>query len=242
MQCPYIFFISKKKQKRRKAPLVAAKHVKMANNCLIIGDSYSTYEGCVPKGFAVYYTPEGKGPEHPTTKMQLNETWWSRMLAKTDFRLIENNSWSGSTICYTAYEGRDCSMNSSFIYRYRQLYKNGFFSQNRIDTVFVFGGTNDSWSNAPLGEMKLENFTEKDLYRVLPAICYFMKTLKEDLPTTRVIFIANCDIKEEITACMRSAGEHFGVEVISLLGVTKVAGHPTPVGMAEICEQVMAKL
>ena len=133
-------------------------------------------------------------------------------------------------------------MNSSFIYRYRQLHREGFFTRNRIDTLFVFGGTNDSWSNAPLGEMKFSSFTEKDLYQVLPAICYFMKVIKEDLPSTRVIFIANCDIKEEIISCIKTAGEHFGVEVIALSGVTKVSGHPTPVGMKEICEQVIAAL
>ena len=74
---------------------------KNVNNCLIIGDSYSTFEGCVPAGYAVYYTTEGKGPEYPATKMNQEETWWSRMLSETGATIVQNNSWSGSTICYT---------------------------------------------------------------------------------------------------------------------------------------------
>ena len=214
----------------------------MVNNCLIIGDSYSTYEGYIPKGYVAYYTPEGKGPEYPATKMELDQTWWRLMLAETKATLVENNSWSGSTIGYTGYEGRDCSMTSSFIYRYRQLRGEGFFEKNKIDTLFVFGGTNDSWSDAPLGEVKFDGFVEKDLYNVLPAICYFIKTLKAQLPDTRVIFIANCNIKEEIVSCMRAAAEKFGAELIELSGVDKLCGHPTPLGMKNICDQVIAAL
>ena len=174
--------------------------------------------------------------------MNQEETWWSRMLSETGATIVQNNSWSGSTICYTGYEGRDCSMSSSFIYRYRQLRTGGFFEKNKVDTLFVFGATNDSWSNAPLGEMKFEGFVEKDLYQVLPAICYFMKTLKAELPEVRIVFIANCDIKKEITDCMKAAGEKFGVEVIELSGVDKLCGHPTPLGMKNICDQVLSAL
>lgn len=214
--------------------------MKKVNNCLIIGDSYSTYEGCIPAGYAVYYSPMGRGEEFPATKMKLEETWWSRLLQKTGATLVQNNSWSGSTICYTGYEGKDCSMSSSFIYRYRELYKQGFFRENRIDTLFVFGGTNDSWSDAPLGEEKYSDFTEKDLYCVLPAICYFVKTLKAELPETRILLIANCDIKNEVVSCMKHAAERFGAEVIELSGIEKMCGHPIPRGMEQICEQVVA--
>lgn len=214
----------------------------MVKNCLIIGDSYSTYKGCIPENYAVYYTPDGWGEDIIVNKMKQEETWWSRMLALTDATILQNNSWSGATICYTGYDGCDCSMSSSFIYRYRELYKKGFFTQNRVDTLFVFGGTNDSWSNAPLGEMKFSDFHEKDLYSVLPAICYFMKTLKEELTDTRIVFIANCDIKEEIITGMKTAAEHFGIELIELSGVDKINGHPTPLGMEQICKQVLAAL
>lgn len=214
----------------------------MVGNLLIIGDSYSTYKGYIPEGFAVYYSKEGRGdPEFMVTKMEVEDTWWMRLINSTDANLVENNSWSGSTLCYTGYSG-DCSHTSSFIYRYRQLKARGFFEENKIDTVLVFGGTNDSWANAPLGELKYGDFEESDLFNVLPAFAYFMKTLKEDLPETRIVFIANCDIKEEIVDGAKQAGEHYGVDVVALSGVTKEHGHPNVQGMKEIFEQVKAAL
>ena len=29
-------------------------------NFMILGDSYSTYAGCIPEGYAVYYCKEGR--------------------------------------------------------------------------------------------------------------------------------------------------------------------------------------
>ena len=214
----------------------------MIGNLLIIGDSYSTYEGWIPEGYAVYYSKEGRGdPEYMVTKMEVEDTWWMRLVNSTDAHLVHNNSWSGSTLCYTGYSG-DCSHTSSFIYRYRQLKEQGFFEKNRIDTVLVFGGTNDSWANAPLGELKFSDFSEEELFSVLPAFCYFMKTLKEELPDTRIVFIANCDIKSEIVEGAKTAGEHFGVDVVELREISKEHGHPNVLGMSQIADQVRCAL
>ena len=163
------------------------------------------------------------------------------MMERTDATLVLNDSWSGSTIGYTGYEG-DCSTSSSFIYRYRKLVENGFFAKNHVDTIFVFGGTNDSWAGAPLGVEKYADFDENELFNVLPAICYFMTTLKKDHPNTRVVFIGNCDIKQEIIDCMINASERLGVEFVALHDIDKISGHPTVLGMTQICDQIMEKL
>ena len=212
----------------------------MIGNFMIFGDSYSTHEGHIPEGYACYYSDEGR-PDNPVTKMTVADTWWMRMIARTGAKLLLNNSWSGSTIGYTGYNG-DCSTSSSFIYRYRKLAESGFFAQNKLDTVFVFGGTNDSWSNAPLGEEQYGDWQESDLFNVLPAICYFMHTLKENHPTVRLVFIANCDIKDEVVACIQNAAARYGVEVVTLGGIDKDKGHPTVRGMEEICNQVLAQI
>ena len=211
----------------------------MVGNLLIFGDSYSTYEGMIPEGYAVYYSKEGRGdPEYMVTKMELSDTWWMQFINATDAKLLQNNSWSGSTLCYTGYSG-DCSHTSSIIYRYRQLKDGGFFEENKVNTILVFGGTNDSWANAPLGELKYNDIAEEELFSVLPAFCHFMKILKEDLPDTRIVFIANCDIKPEIVSGIKTAGEHFGVETVELKDVTKEHGHPNVKGMSDIFEQVL---
>lgn len=210
----------------------------MLKKIVIFGDSYSTYENYIPEGYPTYYSKTGRLEGPLVTKMEKEETWWMRYIKETGDNIVHNNSWSGSTICYTGYNG-DCSNSSSFIYRYRQLKENGFFERNQIDTIIVFGGTNDSWAGAPLGEMQYKDWSEKDLYNVLPAICYFMATLKDDLPNTRIVFVANCDIRTEIVVGMKSAGEYFNVEVVELQGIEKDCGHPTAEGMEQIATQIL---
>ena len=210
----------------------------MTNRFVIFGDSYSTHRDYIPAEYPHYYCTEGRAPDQPVTKMQMQQTWWGQWMARTGATLVLNDSWSGSTIGYTGYAG-DCSTSASFIYRYRKLVEAGFFEANEIDTIIVFGGTNDSWSDAPLGDMQLSNFSEQDLYNVLPAICYFMKALKNNHPNTRVIFIGNCDIKNEILDCMRNAAVQTGVEFVALHDIDKLVGHPTVQGMSQICDQFM---
>ena len=210
----------------------------MKKNFIIFGDSYSTHKDHIPDGYAYYYCDEGRDGEPSVTKMCVEKTWWGRLIEKTGANLVLNDSWSGSTIGYTGYEG-DCSTTSSFIYRYGKLLEAGFFSENHIDTIFVFGGTNDSWSNAPLGQEKYSDFERDELFSVMPAICYFAKLLKENNPETKVIYIANCDIKAEIVDCLRHAAEHFGADFVELHNIDKESGHPTVLGMEQICEQVM---
>ena len=56
-----------------------------------------------------------------------------------------------------------------FICRFNKLAKEGFFKENKVDSVLVFGATNDSWLNRPIGEVKFANRTEEDVKQVLPA-------------------------------------------------------------------------
>ena len=210
-------------------------------NIVILGDSYSTYEGWIPDGFDVYYSPNGRENGPAVSKMKLEETWWQRLLLKTGANLLANNSWSGSTVGYTGYSG-DCSHSSSFIYRFRQLKESGFFKKNDVDTVFLFGGTNDSCANAPLGEVKFENWTEEDLFSVLPAICHLIWAVKKELPNADVYFIINTQINPAIGACVKSACAHYGARAIELVDIEKENGHPTPKGMEMICNQVLSAI
>lgn len=213
----------------------------MINRFVIFGDSYSTHRDYIPKEYPHYYCNEGRALDQPVTKMQMQQTWWGQMIDRTDATLVLNDSWSGSTIGYTGYAG-DCSTSSSFIYRYRKLVEKGFFAENEVDTIVVFGGTNDSWSNAPLGEAKYSDFREDELFSVLPAICYFMTVLKKKHPGTRVVFIGNCDIKQEIIDGMKHAAQLLSVDFVELHDIDKINGHPTVLGMTQICEQVIEKL
>ena len=208
-------------------------------NVLIFGDSYSTFKGYIPEGYAKYYSDS---EDAPTDVRCVNETWWHQVMTNTESNLVLNNSWSGSTIGFTGYNNSDCSKTSSFIYRIEKLIEEGYFNDNAINTMFIFGGTNDSWSNAPLGEMKYCDWEREELFCVLPAICCFINKVKQTLPNARIICIVNTDIKDEIRNALSDACEYYVVEYIRLNDIDKVNGHPTVKGMAQIAEQVMASL
>lgn len=210
--------------------------IELTNNTIIIGDSYSTFEKFVPDGYGVYYFEKGR-PETDVTKV--GQTWWHQVITEANLNLILNNSWSGSTICYTGYNNTDCSKSSSFIYRLHTLIAQGFFDKNNIDTVFVFGGTNDSWADAPLGTMKYENWEKDDLYSVLPAICYFLKILKDKLPKADIYCLINTELKPEISAGMRKACQIYGITEILFDIIDKSCGHPTIKGMQDIKNTVL---
>lgn len=210
----------------------------MINNIFIFGDSYSTYEGFIPDGYRFYYSMEGR-PNMPVTKMLPEQTWWKMFLSQTGANLVQNNSWSGSTICHTALDGSDCSKTNSFIYRYRQLKESGFFDNNQIDTLLVFGGTNDSWGASPLGSPKHSDWKEQDLYSALPAISYFAYTLSKDLPNTEIIFLINTDLKEELANAIEYSAKLYGLKSLRLKNIEKDQGHPTVNGMKSICNQLL---
>lgn len=199
-------------------------------NVLIFGDSYSTYEGCIPEGYAWYY---------PRLDVEdAKDTWWNRFERRTGARLIRNDSWSGSTICHTGYDNVDCSETSSFLCRFDTLKKNGFFEKERIDTVLVFGGTNDSWAGVPLGEMQYSSWEKQDLFAFRPAVCRLAHDLNQTLPAAEIVFIVNTDLREEIAAAIKEAAARFDCKCVVLSDIEKQNGHPVKAGMEAICREV----
>ncbi len=158
------------------------------------------------------------------------------------FNLCENNSWAGSTICYTGYCKEDCSETSSFIARIEKLNKEGFFDKNIVDTVIVLGGTNDSWANSPLGKVKYDNFERKHLYQILPAVSYLISRLQGILPNAQLIFVINCNIKMKIIHGIKDICQHYGILCVELKGIDKANGHPTVLGMSQIKEQICKQI
>lgn len=64
--------------------------------------------------------------------------------------------------------------------------------------LIIFGGTNDSWSGAPVGSIQWENWTDEDLKKVLPAFCYLLCRVKKVLPKTQTAVIINTELNPEI--------------------------------------------
>ncbi len=84
------------------------------------------------------------------------------------------------------------------------------------DIILVFGGTNDSWANSPLGEMKFENISSEELFQYRPAVCYLAKYLYTRYPNTDIYFILNDKLKNEIGDAMQEACDKYGLKMITL--------------------------
>lgn len=159
------------------------------------------------------------------------------MLEENKAKLVLNSSYSGTTVCNTGYNGKDLS-DISFVSRIDKLIEDDWFNNNKIDTLFIFGGTNDSGASSPIGEFKYSNWQKEDLYFFLPAVCYLLHRIKENLPNTRIIFIINYYIKQPIIDGIKTACQKYGIEFLKLETVEINSSHPTIKGMYEIKSQI----
>jgi lysophospholipase L1-like esterase len=195
----------------------------------ILGDSYSTFEGYLtPDTMDIWYFENKQDPRRTDVK-SVGETWWMQLIKKKNWKLELNNSWSGSTICYTGYGDEDYRLRS-FITRVPAL--------GSPDIILIFGGTNDSWSNAPVGEYKYADWRRADLYTFRPAMACMLHKIKERYPTADIYFISNDGLKPEITESMAQICKHYDVPMIQLENISKTAGHPNVKGMTQIAEQL----
>lgn len=197
----------------------------------VLGDSYSTFEGYVTPSTNElwYYAHPGKD----TDVDDVRQTWWHRFIKENGYRLSVNNSYSGSTIGYYGYSGNDYTQRS-FITRMNNL--------GCPDIIFVFGGTNDSWAGAPVGEFKYNNFRNDDFFSFRPALAYLLKSMTDRYLNTEIYYIINDGLRDEITNSIIEVCNHYGVKYIRLQNIDKKSGHPTVKGHAMIAEQIKAAL
>lgn len=206
---------------------------------VILGDSYSTFEGCIPEGYANWYWKgEGGNDVHSA-----DSTWWSHLRARTGMEILLNSSYSGATICNIGYRQEDYS-DRSFVTRAKtDIVKEdgtpGACGQFP-DVVFIFGGTNDCWAGSPRGRLIApDKWREANLNECFPATCYLLGYLKEKLPAeTRVIMIVNTELGEVFEECFAKACELYGAECVQLSDIHKIRNHPSQLGMRQIAEQL----
>ena len=197
----------------------------------ILGDSYSTFENYIPEGNASWYAPvpwEGR-----TDVTDVRQTWWWQLIDEGGFKLGVNDSYSGATISYTGYNGEDYS-DRSFLTRLPRL--------GSPDLLLIFGATNDSWTGGPLGEFVYDGFTRGHLYEFRPALALLLTEACNRYPGTRIVFIVNTDLKDEITESIVEICTHLDVEYVMLHDIDKLAGHPSIKGMEQIKNQILQYL
>lgn len=205
----------------------------MSKNIFIMGDSYSTFGGYIPEGYACYY---GIGRENVAQVSEMGKTWWGLLAKEMDYNVVMNDSYSGSTVCTSVRDGQPIT--AAFVKRLDKYIEEGFFEKNPIDTFFVFGGTNDNWLGRPMGETLYEGWNEENLKCILPAFCYLLDRLTKQKNIGRVVVIFNTALKPVLVDGVKEACERLGADYIQLSNIEKDFGHPNETGMAQIAQQL----
>lgn len=195
----------------------------------ILGDSYSAFENTLtPATNLTWYTTTGRASQLNDVR-SVEQMWWHQLIARMGGRLEVNNSYSGATICHTGREGGDYS-DRSYVSRMHAL--------GNPDILFVFGGTNDSWIEVPIGREKEGKYTRKELFSFRPAFDYLLRRLRELYPDTRIYNITNSELSDEVTEAMEEICRAHGIPNIRLHDIDKIHSHPSVAGMKAISEQV----
>lgn len=200
----------------------------------ILGDSYSTFSGYIPEDYYAYYSRESGESCGYVNDVEL--TWWMQVIRAFDCELVINSSYSGSCVCNFA---RDTDVSeASFTTRM----KNDLGSDKELDTVLIYGGTNDVWRNVSRGEVNFGEVTKEELNSLYPAVCHTVGFLRASHPNARIVFMTNWFFDEEVIDVVQSVCDHFGAEHLPIQKVETVNDHPTASGMKQIADQVIAHL
>lgn len=198
----------------------------------ILGDSYSTYEGYVyPDSNNVY-------PYDEIGVTGVEQMWWQQVSDSNGWLLERNNSFSGSLICNlnaSNYYGP-----YSFIRRMNNL--------GNPNVIFILGGTNDVWNDAPFGDYVYSDWTEEQLCNFRPALAYLFDNMKRLYPNAKLYFILETnpcpdgielETRFKLIESTHRIARHYNVNCIDLYEVHKKHWHPDVQGQKDIAVQVL---
>ncbi len=194
----------------------------------VLGDSYSTFQGYIPEeNEPWYYTPADTSR---TDVDNVTQTWWWQVINQAGCLIEKIDSYSGATVSYHGYDNQDYSARS-FITRLPRL--------GSPDVIFIFGGTNDDWAGAELGDYKYDNFTRADFYTYRPALANLLQQAKERYPNVKIFCLINDAISKDFIESSKVICDHYDIPYIELKDIDKKQNHPTVKGMRSIAEQVL---
>lgn len=200
----------------------------------ILGDSYSTFKDYTdPLNNTQWYPPSDSATQGSENDVEdVENTWWHLFANDYKSLLIQNNSYSGSCISYDSYgTGTVDGKNFSFVKRCENLKK--------AELIIIEGGTNDAWSNVPLGEYKYSNWVESDFETFRPACSYVLDYIKRNNIGAKIIFVLNNGLKSSITESIKNICNYYNVDVLELSNIKKSNNHPNIEGMKQIKEQLI---
>lgn len=210
---------------------------KLYNSITIIGDSYSTYKNWILPNNRDWYPYENQELNNVNN---VNQTWWYKLMQYIHCNLLINDAYGGSTISHSVKP--EHTIEDSFINRMVHSLGGERVTQPKPDLIIIFGGTNDSWNDSPIGNVKYENWTENDLLNVLPAFCYMVNYIKTYNPTARIINVTNDILKSQIKDGIELSCIHYNIDNVVLENIEKMDNHPSISGMQSIAQQILYNL
>ncbi len=158
----------------------------------VMGDSISTFEGCLPADYPTFYD---RFTSYQSGILGYRETWWGRVITHFGGKLLVNNSWSGSYVCRPA----GCEIESYGCSDARC----GGLSQDGVlpDHILVYLGTNDRGAGFwPVSQSKTDLSVIENAYGVM------LDKLKQNYPAAEIWC---CTFP--ITTCLRDPSFVFPV-------------------------------
>lgn len=205
-------------------------------NISFLGDSISTFKDWIPSDAKFWYSgAASKGTE----VINVNQTWWHLLLMHTGNKLMTNDSWSGATVCNTINNGETDESYRSFINRFDKTMGKDRVLELKPDVIIVFGGTNDSDKNSPIGTVKYSDWTESDLDTFGGAFSKLMSDLQYWNPSTRIINIQSDLLEPDYALIMKEVTTALGIENVLIPAYSSVGAHPDVQGMKTIANTLM---
>ena len=169
--------------------------------------------------------------------------WWYQVATQMGWTVEKNNSFSGSLICnFADFESGNYYTRHSFLRRMDNL--------GNPDLIFILGGTNDVWQDAPFGDYVYSDWTEEQLCSFRPALAYLFDNVKRLYPNARIYFLLETDpcpggiteeTRQNLVESAHRIANHYNVECIDL-DIHKDWWHPDAKGQDDIASQVLEVL
>jgi lysophospholipase L1-like esterase len=201
----------------------------------VLGDSYSTFEG--------YVDPDTNNVWEHYAEIgvtQVEQMWWHKIATKMGWTLELNNSFSGSLVCnYDGFINGSLFALNSFLRRMDYL--------GHPDVIFILGGTNDVWQDAPFGDYVYSDWTDEQLCSFRPALACLLDNVKRQHPNAKIYFLLETDpcpggISEEMRQNLVESAHricsHYDIDCIDL-DIHKSYWHPDAKGQKNIARQVL---
>ncbi len=193
----------------------------------IIGDSISTYQDFVPKGYATFYP-------YPTADVNdVNQTWWMQAINKVGGSLLINNSYSGSCVATSG------SSSSSNPVRLQEL----IVSNQHADVIVIYMGSNDANDRSGIN---VKTFDEKyrSMIDQINELCKEVEIVLCTLPKSNLYPTSR---QTEFNDIINAIATDYSLKVINLDKVDLVphlidSAHPGTSGMTAISSQVAKDL